>query len=83
LESGHVIKPSNGWYSKVDKESGEIEDKKYRIKDTDSKEFWMPILMQKSFIEFVKNRYQVATSNILNMTEEDITADLATIDDEE
>jgi RecA/RadA recombinase len=83
LESGHVVKPSNGWYSKVDKETGEIEDKKWRIKDTDSKEFWMPVLMQKSFIEFVKNRYQVATSNILNMTEEDITADLATIDDEE
>ena len=36
LESGHVIKPSNGWYSKVDKETGEVEDKKYRIKDTET-----------------------------------------------
>ena len=31
IESGHVIKPSNGWYSKVDKETGEVEEKKYRI----------------------------------------------------
>jgi RecA/RadA recombinase len=81
LESGHVIKPSNGWYSKVDKESGEIEEKKWRIKDTDTKEFWMPVLKQASFIEFVKNRYQVAHDAILK--DEDIDAELATIDDEE
>ena len=81
LESGHVIKPSNGWYSKVDKESGEIEDKKFRIKDTDTKEFWMPVLKQKSFIEFVKNKYQVGSSEILK--DEEIEAELASIDDEE
>ena len=82
LESGHVIKPSNGWYSKVDLETGEVEDKKYRIKDTDTKDFWLPILMQKSFIEFVKNKYQVATTDILNMRDEDIEQELAKIDEE-
>jgi RecA/RadA recombinase len=81
LESGHVIKPSNGWYSKVDKESGEIEDKKFRVKDTDTKEFWMPVLKQKSFIEFVKNKYQVGSSEILK--DEEIEKELANIDDEE
>jgi len=50
LESGHVIKPSNGWYSKVDVKTGEIEDKKYRIKDVDSKDFWMSILKDKKLI---------------------------------
>jgi RecA/RadA recombinase len=83
LESGHVIKPSNGWYSKVDLETGEVQDKKYRIKDTDTKDFWLPILMQKSFVEFVKNKYQVATTDILNMNDEDIDQQLATIDEEE
>src|SRR5210317_1294884 len=43
LESGHVVKPSNGWYQIVG------EDKKYRIKETDTKEFWMPILTDKTF----------------------------------
>jgi hypothetical protein len=65
LESGHVIKPSNGWYSKVDVSSGEVEDKKYREKDTDSKEFWLPILKQKSFQEFVENKYRVAAGEIM------------------
>ena len=65
IESGHVIKPSNGWYSKVDKDTGEVEDKKYRIKDTDAKEFWMPILKQKSFRDFVEEKYRIATGSIM------------------
>jgi RecA/RadA recombinase len=81
LESGHVIKPSNGWYSKVDLETGEVEDKKYRLKDTDTKEFWMPVLMQKSFVEFVKNKYQVGASDILK--DEDISTELELIDVDE
>ena len=78
LESWHVIKPSNGWYQKVDKETGEMEDKKYRIKDTDTKDFWMPILKQQSFIDFVKAKYQVSSGDILK--DEDIAAELAEID---
>jgi RecA/RadA recombinase len=65
LDSGHVIKPSNGWYSKVDTESGVIEDKKYRIKETDTSEFWLPILKQKSFQDFVQNTYQIASGSIM------------------
>lgn len=66
LESGHVIKPSNGWYSKVDLSTGEVEEKKYRVKDTDTKEFWLPIIKQQSFQDFVKDKYQVASANIMN-----------------
>ena len=60
LESGYVVKPSNGWYSKVDLETGVVEEKKYRLKDTDSKEFWLPVLTSKSFYDFVKNKYSIA-----------------------
>ena len=64
LESGHVIKPSNGWYSKRDDE-GVYEEKKYRIKETDTKEFWMPILKQKSFQEYIVNKYQISSGSII------------------
>ena len=80
LESGHVIKPNNGWYSRM-LGDGEIEQKKWRINDTDSKEFWMPVLQQKTFTEFVKNKYQVAHGEILK--DENIEIELAEIDDEE
>lgn len=65
LESGHVVKPANGWYQRVDKETGEISEKKYRMKDTDSKDFWMPIVTSKSFNEFVRNKYQISHGEIL------------------
>lgn len=61
-ESGHVKKPSAGWYSKVDHSTGEIEDKKYREADTHNKEFWESILKDKSFHEFVRTKYQLATT---------------------
>jgi RecA/RadA recombinase len=60
IQSGHVVKPSNGWYSRVNGETGEIEDKKWRTKDTDSKEFWLPVLTDKTFSQWIKSRYQVA-----------------------
>jgi RecA/RadA recombinase len=71
LESGHVIKPSNGWYSKVDLETGVVEDKKYRIKDTDSKEFWMSILTSKSFYDFIKNKYSIGQGEVMMRDELD------------
>lgn len=80
LESGHVIKPSNGWYSKVNTQSGEIEEKKYRIKDTDTKEFWLPILMNKSFQDWVQSNYQIANGAIIS--DDSINEELATIEDD-
>ena len=80
LESGHVIKPSNGWYSKVNKETGEIEDKKYRIKDTDTKDFWMSIVTSKSFNEFVQNKYAIAHGDIIR--DDEILSDLEKYEDE-
>jgi hypothetical protein len=67
LESGHVIKPSNGWYSKIDKETGEIDNKKFREKETDTKDFWIPILKQKSFQKFVEDKYRVASGSIMQL----------------
>ncbi len=79
LESGHVIKPSNGWYSKVDVKTGEIEDKKYRIKDVDSKDFWMSILKDKKFREFVENKYRVAATDIIKDEDVQETFEVETI----
>ena len=79
IESGHVIKPSNGWYSKVDKETGEVEDKKYRIKDTDTKDFWMSIITSKSFQTYVEEKYRVAAAEIMQGGEEDLFDDVITM----
>jgi RecA/RadA recombinase len=74
VDTGHVIKPSNGWYSRVDGDTGEIEDKKYRYNDTQNKDFWIPILTSKSFQVAVEKKYAVAHGNILQ--EEDDVKDV-------
>ena len=82
LESGHVIKPSNGWYSKVDLETGVVEDKKYRIKDTDSKEFWMPVLTSKSFYDFVKAKYSIGQGEVMMRDDLDDTLEALEFENE-
>ena len=57
LESGHVIKPSNGWYSRVNTQTGEVEAKKWRLADTDVSEFWDSVLKDESFKDWVRENY--------------------------
>lgn len=80
LESGHVVKPSNGWYSRVDTETGEIEEKRFREAQTNSSEFWLQVLADKSFREMVKERYKLGTHQML---EEDKATDVCENDTEE
>jgi len=77
IESKHVVKPKNGWYQRVDSD-GVIEEKNYREKDTDTKDFWMPILKQKSFRDFIENKYRVASGEIMT-SNIDETFDVATM----
>jgi RecA/RadA recombinase len=65
---GFVVKPSNGWYSVRG------EEKKYRLKDTYSKEFWLPILADKDFREYIESQYKVSNSNLNDdLSQEDIS----------
>ena len=75
IEGKFIVKPSNGWYSKVDMKTGEVEDKKYRIKDTYTKEFWMPVLQSKAFRDYIEGRYKVASIDMVGkeMTNIDIS----------
>jgi len=74
LDSGHVIKPKNGWYQRVDMETGEVGEKSYREKDTNTKDFWLPILKSKSFNTYVENTYCISHGAIVH--EEDTVAEV-------
>jgi len=67
MESGHVVKPTNGWYAKVDQKTGEIGDKK-RIADTANAEFMESILKDSKFKDFIKQKYEIAYGNIMGET---------------
>ena len=55
IEGGYVVKPQNGWYSKVDKSTGEVEDKKVRLSETLKEEFWLP-LFARSTLKIILKR---------------------------
>lgn len=71
LEGKFVVKPKNGWYAKVDVDTGEMEPKNYREAQTNNKEFWDSILNNPKFDEWIIENYQLSASDML-VTEEDI-----------
>lgn len=64
LETGHVIKPSNGWYSRVN-DDGEIEQQKFRAKDTSTDEFWSPLMKSAKFKEAVSKMFKLSNGSIV------------------
>jgi RecA/RadA recombinase len=59
LAGGHVVKPNNGWYQRVNTETGELVEPKVREKDTNTAEFWNPIFEETDFKEYVRSAYQI------------------------
>ena len=76
MAGGFVIKPSNGWYQRVDRETGELIGTKTREKDTLNEEFWKDTLASKSFQEYVVNSFQIGHGSIFQ-------TDLKTVMEEE
>ena len=68
LEGGFVTKPSNGWYAKAGSED------KIRLKDTYTKEFWIPILADKEFQDFIEKKYKSSNTSLMGgeLSSEDI-----------
>lgn len=69
MAGGWVVKPSNGWYQKVDKSTGELIGSKLREADTLREEFWSSIIEDQEFKEFVKAQYTIGYKSTLNMDE--------------
>ena len=59
LDGGYVAKPSNGWYCRVDRSTGELVDPKVREKETVKEEFWTPIFNDTDFKDFVKQKFAI------------------------
>jgi len=60
IESGFIIKPSNGWYQKVDRSTGEVIGSKIREDATYTKEFMEPILTDPDFKAFIEKKFKVS-----------------------
>ena len=58
MGGGYVTKPSVGWYSRVNKQTGEVEDSKFREKDTLTEDFWTPVI-DDDFKDYLKGKFKI------------------------
>lgn len=77
MEYGNIVKPKNGWYAIVDMESGEVQEPNLRLKEINTAKHLIPLLKQKPFQEFVKEKYLLAkddfklVDDVINMEDLD------------
>jgi RecA/RadA recombinase len=71
IDGNFVVKPNMGWYSKVNQETGEIEEKKYRMKETNNSEFWNDILSNPKFNDYVMSKYSLSKASIVSDNQEE------------
>ena len=71
LESGHATKPKNGWYAKVNTETGEVEGKNWRESETECEEFWDSILGNVTFKDWIRKNYSFGSA-VISVEEEDV-----------
>lgn len=71
LAGNYVAKPSNGWYCRVDRDTGELLDPKVREADTLEPSFWEPILEGTDFKNYVNEKFSIGgtISNELELEE--------------
>lgn len=77
LVGNFVAKPSNGWYQKVDRNTGELVGTRVREKDTLCEEFWSDILANKEFQQYIIDTFQIGSGKMYQNDEA-----LAEVDDD-
>ena len=72
LEGKYIVKPKQGWYARVDQETGEISGKNYRAADiVDNGDFWKTILSETNFNEWIKNKYALSSGEIMKKDDDE------------
>jgi RecA/RadA recombinase len=72
LEGKYIVKPKQGWYARVDQETGEISGKNYRAADiVDNADFWKTILSETNFNEWIKNKYALSSGEIMKKDDDE------------
>ena len=77
LAGEFVVKPKNGWYAKVDPETGEIDGKNFRQKEL-TKDFWYDIINSDKFKKFIEDQYKIGVvpEEIVTIVNEDELEDV-------
>jgi len=66
MEGGYIVKPKNGWYAKVNKETGELGTNMRAGDFVDNSEFWTALLKETDLASFIENKYTLAMGSIID-----------------
>jgi RecA/RadA recombinase len=73
LDGGYIVKPKNGWYATVDRDTGEVRQPSMRAGDIiDNKDFWMKMFKETDFAQHIEKTYKMATGSIMENDDEDV-----------
>ena len=65
----NVAKPSNGWYCRVNQETGELLEPKVREAQTLEEEFWKPIFADTNFKDYLTDVYKIGGNATIDFEE--------------
>ena len=66
LDGGYIVKPKAGWYTVVDKTTGELKEPNKRAGDiVNNKEFWEEMFTTTDFAKYIENKYKIAIGSIM------------------
>lgn len=66
MEGGYIVKPKNGWYARVNKETGELGTNMRAGDFVDNSEFWTTLLKETDLASFIENKYTLAMGSIID-----------------
>jgi RecA/RadA recombinase len=70
LAGNYVAKPNVGWYSLVDRKTGEIDGIKMRAADIENnKDFWIKMFKDTDFAKYIESKYKMVQTSILEEEE--------------
>lgn len=69
MEGGYIVKPKNGWYARVNKETGELSTNMRAGDFIDNSEFWTSLLKETDLASFIENKYTLAMGSIIDEEE--------------
>lgn len=66
VAGGYIHKPSNGWYQRIDRETGEVLGQKVRERDTLSEAYWKEVFEQTDFKQFIEKQYSIGHEALID-----------------
>lgn len=67
LDAGYVVAPKQGWYTTLNKETGELATPNKRASEIENNgEFWKKVFEETDFAEWIKNNYSLGVGKMFS-----------------